>query len=80
MKKMLIMIGFFKLLDRRVKPIAACFQFIQNKSKVEASDVWSIYKLSNGLTSEQKLDTQPHWLIPYKIIFYTAYIHLIKYI
>ena len=53
------MIGFFKLLDRRVKPMKACFQFIQKTSKVEASDVWSIYKLSNGLTSEQKLDTQP---------------------
>ena len=43
------MIGLFELLDRRVKPIAACFQFIQNKSKLEASDVWS-YELSNGLT------------------------------
>ena len=53
------MIGLFELLDSIVKSIAACFQLKQNKSKVEASDVWSTYKLSNGLTSEQKLDTQP---------------------
>ena len=53
------MIGLFELLDNKLKPIAACFQFIQNKSQVEASDVPSTYKLSNGLTSEQKLDTQP---------------------